>query len=48
MHGIKGKTIQGNFLLYNILGANVDVVEGEDLEASKSSSVHYSTITFFI
>tara|TARA_Y100001970_G_scaffold47695_1_gene60321 strand:- start:554 stop:1591 length:1038 start_codon:yes stop_codon:yes gene_type:complete len=32
MHGIKGKTMQGNFLLYNILGANVEVVEGEDLE----------------
>ena len=32
MHGIKGKLMQGNFLLYNILGANVDVVEGENLE----------------
>ena len=32
MHGIKGKLMQGNFLLYNILGAHVDVVEGEDLE----------------
>jgi 1-aminocyclopropane-1-carboxylate deaminase/D-cysteine desulfhydrase-like pyridoxal-dependent ACC family enzyme len=32
MHGIKGKAMQGNFLLYNILGANVDVKEGEDLE----------------
>ena len=32
MHGIKGRLMQGNFLLYNILGANVDVVEGEDLE----------------
>jgi len=32
MHGIKGKTMQGNFLLYNVLGANVDVVEGENLE----------------
>ena len=32
MHGVKGKIMQGNFLLYNILGANVDVVEGEDLE----------------
>ena len=32
MHGIKGRVMQGNFLLYNILGANVDVVEGEDLE----------------
>ena len=32
MHGVKGKTMQGNFLLYNILGANVEVVEGEDLE----------------
>ena len=32
MHGIKGRMMQGNFLLYNILGANVDVVEGEDLE----------------
>ena len=32
MHGIKGKMMQGNYLLYNILGANVDVVEGEDLE----------------
>ena len=32
MHGIKGKLMQGNFLLYNILGANVDVVDGESLE----------------
>ncbi len=32
MHGVKGKLMQGNFLLYNILGANVDVVDGEDLE----------------
>ena len=32
MHGVKGNEMQGNFLLYNILGANVDVVEGEDLE----------------
>ena len=32
MHGIKGKLMQGNFLLYSILGANVDVVSGEDLE----------------
>ena len=32
MHGIKGKTMQGNFLLYNVLGANVDVIEGENLE----------------
>ena len=32
MHGIKGNLMQGNFLIYNILGANVDVVEGEDLE----------------
>ena len=32
MHGVKGTLMQGNFLLYNILGANVDVVEGEDLE----------------
>ena len=32
MHGIKGKRMQGNFLLYNILGANVDVIEGENLE----------------
>ena len=32
MHGVKGKLMQGNYLLYNILGANVDVVEGEDLE----------------
>ena len=32
MHGIKGRLMQGNFLIYNILGANVDVVEGEDLE----------------
>ena len=32
MHGVKGNKMQGNFLLYNILGANVDVVEGEDLE----------------
>ena len=32
MHGIKGKLMQGNFLLYNILGANVDVVDGENLE----------------
>tara|TARA_B100000029_G_scaffold397526_1_gene395832 strand:+ start:11779 stop:12825 length:1047 start_codon:yes stop_codon:yes gene_type:complete len=32
MHGVKGNQMQGNFLLYNILGANVDVVDGEDLE----------------
>ncbi len=32
MHGVKGRLMQGNFLLYEILGANVDVVEGEDLE----------------
>jgi 1-aminocyclopropane-1-carboxylate deaminase/D-cysteine desulfhydrase-like pyridoxal-dependent ACC family enzyme len=32
MNGVKGNKMQGNFLLYNILGANVDVVEGEDLE----------------
>ena len=32
MHGVKGNTMQGNFLLYNLLGANVDIVEGEDLE----------------
>ena len=32
MHGVKGNEMQGNFLLYNILGANVDVVEGEELE----------------
>ena len=32
MHGVKGNEMQGNFLLYNVLGANVDVVEGEDLE----------------
>ena len=32
MHGIKGKLMQGNFLLYNILGADVEVVEGENLE----------------
>jgi len=32
MHGVKGKLMQGNFLIYNILGANVDVVEGENLE----------------
>ena len=32
MHGVKGREMQGNFLLYNILGANVDVVDGEDLE----------------
>ena len=32
MQGVKGKLMQGNFLLYNILGAKVDVVEGEDLE----------------
>ena len=32
MHGIKGKLMQGNFLIYNILGANVEVVEGENLE----------------
>ena len=24
--------MQGNFLIYNILGANVEVVEGENLE----------------
>ena len=32
MHGVKGAKMQGNFLLYNILGANVDVIEGENLE----------------
>ena len=32
MHGVKGREMQGNFLLYNILGANIDVVDGEDLE----------------
>ncbi len=32
MHGIKGNLMQGNFLLYNILGANVDVIDGENLE----------------
>ena len=32
MHGVKGNEMQGNFLLYNIMGANVNVVEGEDLE----------------
>ena len=32
MHGIKGNKMQGNFLLYNILGANVDIVEGENIE----------------
>ena len=32
MHGVKGNEMQGNFLLYNVLGANVDVVEGENLE----------------
>jgi len=32
MHGVKGNAMQGNFLLYNILGANVDVLDGEDLE----------------
>ena len=29
---IKGNLMQGNFLLYNILGANVDVIDGENLE----------------
>jgi hypothetical protein len=32
MPGIKGSFMQGNFLLYNILGANVEVVDGENLE----------------
>ena len=32
MHGVKGNIMQGNFLLYNILGANIDVIEGENLE----------------
>ena len=32
MHGVKGNEMQGNFLLYNVLGANVDVVEGENIE----------------
>ena len=32
MHGVKGNEMQGNFLLYNVLGANVDVIEGENLE----------------
>lgn len=30
--GIKGDQMQGNFLLYDILGANVDIVETENLE----------------
>jgi len=32
MHGVKGNEMQGNFLLYNVMGANVNVVKGEDLE----------------
>ncbi len=30
--GVKSNHMQGNFLLYNILGAQVDVVDGENLE----------------
>ena len=32
MHGVKGGEMQGNFLLYNLMGANVDIVQGENLE----------------
>ena len=32
VRGVKGNQMQGNFLLYNILGANVDIVEGENVE----------------
>ena len=32
IRGVKGNQMQGNFLLYNILGANVDIVEGENVE----------------
>ena len=32
VRGVKSNHMQGNFLLYDILGAQVDVVEGENLE----------------
>ena len=32
MHGVKGSKMQGNFLLYNLMGANVDIVECDNLE----------------
>ena len=32
VRGVKSNQMQGNFLLYNILGANVDIVEGENVE----------------
>ena len=32
MQGVKGSKMQGNYLLYNILGANIEVIEGENLE----------------
>ena len=32
VRGVKSNQMQGNFLLYNILGANVDIVEGDNVE----------------
>jgi D-cysteine desulfhydrase family pyridoxal phosphate-dependent enzyme len=32
MHGVKGHALQGNLLLDHLLGANVTIVEGEDLQ----------------
>ena len=32
VRGVKSDQMQGNFLVYNILGANVDIVEGENVE----------------
>ena len=32
MEGIKGIKNQGNYLLYKILGANIDIIKGENLE----------------
>ena len=32
MSGVKNNQMQGNFLLYNVLGAQVDVIDGENLE----------------
>jgi len=31
-HGVKGDVMQGNMLIYKLLGANIDIVEGENLE----------------
>lgn len=45
MHGVKGKEMQGNFLLYNILGANVSVVDGDDIEEiTKHLDIKYNEL----